>query len=112
MLLFSEEVGNAALPPALESGGEETLFQKGHLGLHCLYSLHLDCCGFIQRGDDRGRLKQRDNKLIVLIHFIFNFIITEERQSVLSRVMRYKLNMTAHRHKKSYVSCCHAVHTE
>lgn len=57
MLLFTEEIGNAALPPAFESGGEETLFQKGHLGLHSLNSLHPDHFGFIQRADNLGRLK-------------------------------------------------------
>ena len=64
LLLFTQEVGNTALPPAFESGGEETLFQKGHLGLHCLNGLHPDLRGFTQRGDDQGRLSKREqNKL-------------------------------------------------
>lgn len=57
MLLFTEDVGDTALPPAFESSGEETLFQKRHLGLYCLNSLHAAHWGFIQGGDDQDRLK-------------------------------------------------------
>ena len=57
VLLITEDVGDAALPPPFESGGEETLFQKGHLGLYCLDSLHPDHWGFIQRGDGLQRLQ-------------------------------------------------------
>lgn len=42
VLLLAEEGANAALPPALERGGEEALSQKGHLGLYRLNVLHAD----------------------------------------------------------------------
>lgn len=63
MLLFTEDVGNTALPPSFESGSKETLFQKGHLGLHCLNSLHPDHSAFSQRGDDVDGLKKGERML-------------------------------------------------
>lgn len=40
--LFAEDGADAALPPAFEGGGEEALFQKGHLCLRRLDVLHPD----------------------------------------------------------------------
>lgn len=70
MLLFTKEIGNATLPPAFESSGKETLFQKGHLGLHCLNSLHPDHCGFIQGGPSK-QADVKEKEQITFIHFIF-----------------------------------------
>lgn len=63
MLLFTQEVGDTALPSAFESGGEETLFQKGHLGLHCLNGVHP---GQSRRAEVEGK-KQVRNKSHELI---------------------------------------------
>lgn len=88
--MFTKDVGNATLPPAFESSGEETLFQKGHLGLHCLNSLHPDHCGFIQREDEIDRLKGKEQVQITLIDFIIFGLASQkqDRHSVLFGLMR------------------------
>lgn len=72
LLLFPEDVGDAALPPAFESGSEEALFQKGHLGLYCLDSLHSDRKVFIYGDWRREKKVERKN----LSDLNFNYVMT------------------------------------
>lgn len=78
LLLFPEDVGDTALPPAFESGSEEALFQKGHLGLYCLDSLHSDRKVFIYRDWRKEKKVERKN----LCYFSFDYVMTNLFSSI------------------------------